>query len=85
MRAFAKRIRVPTNNARESLEVIIPARVTHPTATFTNVATSMMGRVITAFQGFKEMNSGEIARDSASKVTLKLPEGDFSLEHDVNK
>ena len=86
-RAFAKarKVRVPTGNPREAINVIIPPRITHPTETFTTVARSMHGRVITAFNEFTELNPADIVNDSKSKVTMKLPEGDFSVEYDVGR
>ena len=86
-RAFAKarKVRVPTGNPREAINVIIPPRITHDTQTFTAVARSMHGRVITAFNEFTELNPADIVNDSKSKVTMKLPEGDFSVEYDVGR
>ena len=45
----------------------------------------MHGRVITAFNEFTELNPADIVNDSKSKVTMKLPEGDFSVEYDVGR
>ena len=86
-RAFAKsrKVRVPTGNPREAINVVIPARVTHPSETFAAVAKSMHGRVINAFHEFTELNPNEIEKNSANKVTMKLVEGDFSVEYDESR
>ena len=83
--AKARKVRVPTGNPREAINVIIPAKVTFPKETFAGYAGYIHRRVISAFDEFTELNPAEIEKNSATKVTIKLPEGDFSVEHDESK
>jgi frataxin-like iron-binding protein CyaY len=85
LRYYSKKVRVPTNNVKQSLEVIIPNRVTHLKPYFEQLSTNFHSRITSALQKFGEMNDAPVITNKTA-VSITMPkEGDFSVSFDNHK